>query len=387
MDAIMKTLGITFVLLVMIGCGIEMETLSLNELPEENTASESFNAFEYFRAPTVFENDPTDVWGMEKDPHKDFKIVNLDEMHKNVLELKWNRTSEWVGFGIGWNKWLAKDLSDITEEGGFIFDVRAIENQTGIPTLIFLIEDYSGVMSAGVVGSESLERYPINEEWQTFKLPLSSFDLKSSGIDLTNIKQLLVEFQGSGQLYIDNIRVLPCEPYRHEWKEEFPSSEFTVDESVNIFDGNFDQVWGLGDFGTRNYIITPRKTLEMKWDDTSISAISSMGTSWANWRFIDLSSVIDKASLTFDVQNLKGVDQELGLEVVLQDYNYRETAIKINGSTSSMSDFTKEWVKVDIPLSDFMKNKVDMKAIKQLILRTTGSGHIEIRDINIRVNE
>ena len=46
----MKTLGITFVLLVMIGCGIEMETLSLNELPEENTASESFNAFEYFRA-------------------------------------------------------------------------------------------------------------------------------------------------------------------------------------------------------------------------------------------------------------------------------------------------------------------------------------------------
>ncbi|MDA0883278.1 MAG: hypothetical protein O2984_08190, partial [Bacteroidetes bacterium] len=211
--------------------------------------------------------------------------------------------------------------------------------------------------------------------------------LKSSGIDLTNIKQLVVEFQGSGQLYIDNIRLMPCEPYRHEWKDEFPSSEFTLDESVNIFDGNFDQVWGLGEFGTRNYIVTPRKTLEMKWDDTSISALASMGTSWANWRYIDLSPIVQKASLTFDVQNLKGVDQELGLEVVLQDYSYRETAIKINGSTSSMSDFTKEWVKVDIPLSDFMKNNLDMKAIKQLILRTTGSGHIEIRDINIRVDE
>ncbi len=381
-----KNMGLLVFLSLFVACGIEMETLSLDEVSMETTAS-SNNSFEYFRAPKVFENDPSDVWGMEKDASKDFKIVNLDDEHKNVIQLKWNRTNEWVGFGIGWNKWQAKDLSDITEEGGFIFDVRAIDDRSNIPTLIFLLEDYSGVMSAGVVGSESLERYPINEEWQSFKLPLSAFDLASSGIDLTNIKQLVVEFQGSGQLYVDNIQLAKCSPYKHQWKDEFPSSKVRVDESVVVFDGRFDKVWGLGTFGSRHYQITPRKTLEMKWNNTEFSASSSFGTSWANWKFVDLSSVVNKASLTFEVQNLQGVDQELGLEVLLQDYNYHESPITINGSTSSMSEFTKEWVKIDIPLSAFLKNNLQMENIKQLVFRTEGSGHIEIRDIKIRVDE
>lgn len=381
-----KSIGLLVFLSLFVACGIEMETLSLDEVNMEATVSNS-NSFEYFRAPKVFENDPSDVWGMEKDSSKDFKIVNLDDEHKNVIQLKWNRTSEWVGFGIGWNKWQAKDLSDITEEGGFVFDVRAIDDRSNIPTLIFLLEDYSGVMSAGVVGSESLQRYPINEEWQSFRLPLSAFDIASSGIDLTNIKQLVVEFQGSGQLYVDNIQLIECSPYNHQWKEEFPSSKVRLDESTVVFDGNFDQVWGLGQFGTRNYQITPRKTLEMKWNNTEFSAKSSFGTSWANWKFVDLSAVQENASLTFEVQNLQGVNQELGLEVLLQDYSYNQSPVTINGSTSSMSDFTKEWVKIDIPLSTFAKNNLQMENIKQLIFRTQGSGHIEIRDIKIRVNE
>jgi hypothetical protein len=81
------------------------------------------------------------------------------------------------------------------------------------------------------------------------------------------------------------------------------------------------------------------------------------------------------------------VNQELGLEVLLQDYSYNQSPVTINGSTSSMSDFTKEWVKIDIPLSTFAKNNLQMENIKQLIFRTQGSGHIEIRDIKIRVNE
>ncbi|NQX92437.1 MAG: hypothetical protein HRT74_10020, partial [Flavobacteriales bacterium] len=250
----MESLRITaFVILASLfwGCGsVQFKTMSLDSGLSNGPQEDNF---EYFRSPVVFTNSSKDMWGMEKDGCKDFKVVDLGGERQQSIQLDWNKTScDWVGFGIGWDGYNPKDLSSITNDGAFILEMRAIKNEATIPTLIFLLEDYGTIMSAGVFGASCIESYPINEQWQTCVLPLSEFDLDESGIDLTNIKQLVVECQGAGNVIIDNIRIGKASDYPRPERETMAPSLVKA-EPVSIYENGFAGAWGLGEMQGRSF--------------------------------------------------------------------------------------------------------------------------------------
>ena len=244
MESLIKHSILALVLVSLAGCGIvSFQTMTLDSGDPQPPAEDGFK---YFRSRQVFSNDVTDVWGLEKDGCKDFQQIKLEAPYASAIQLSWNKTiCDWVGFGIGWDGWAPKDISSITDIGAFVMDVRSIEGETTIPTLIFLLEDYAGTMSAGVFGASALSSYPINEEWQQCVLPLDKFDIESSGLDPTNIKQLVIECQGTGNIIIDNIHIARAEKRILPGKKTFPAFNVPI-EPMTIFGDEFQNVWGLG---------------------------------------------------------------------------------------------------------------------------------------------
>lgn len=363
------------------GCTVSMQELSLDDVGI--VPLEGSDGFDYFRSRQVFVNSTVDVWGLEKDACKEFTSVP-DEGNGQAIKLQWNKSScDWVGFGIGWDGWSPKDLSSITESGAFFFDVKAVNERATIPTLIFLLEDYGGKMSAGVVGSHCMERYPIDSEWQEFQLTLDRFDLRESGIDLTNIKQLVIEFQGAGDIIIDNIRIGPKKDRDvSKNKRTFPSSKVPMEPTV-LFETEFQNVWGLGAYEQRNFQMTKIESntvLDLEWRKCSNCKTYEMGFSWAKWKAVDASDF--DGYIELEVKNKNGNSPSVPLFFNLQSYDYSNKSVQLTSEWVEGGRYDGQWRKVRIPLSEFT-DFINESGIKQLQFQMKEEGNLLIDNMRI----
>lgn len=191
------------------GCGITWQSQPL--LDEWGNTFEQ-SATTLFSDTSVYADNTSDVWGMEKTDCKEFKrSEQYSFLGKSCLDLYWNRTGTcpWVGMGIGWNGYAPKDLSSVMQNSAFSFWVRAKEGTQFIPTLIFLLEDYGGLQSAVVLKAKHLSKYPIDTVWQEVKIPLNEYLQAAKPLaDFSNIKSLNIEMQGQGHILIDEIKIV-----------------------------------------------------------------------------------------------------------------------------------------------------------------------------------
>lgn len=145
---------ILFLSIINFGCGIRMQT---TQLTDEWGGTYANNAVKEFQEKEIYNDQTVDVWGMEQTDCKNFSRVDtISFSGKSCLSLTWNRTGKcpWIGFGIGWNGYTAKDLTEVMEKGSIDFYIRAIKGKQFIPTLIFLLEDYSGVQTAALLKAD-----------------------------------------------------------------------------------------------------------------------------------------------------------------------------------------------------------------------------------------
>ncbi|MCH2199687.1 MAG: hypothetical protein MK081_12985 [Flavobacteriales bacterium] len=368
----MRKLPYILLALLWIGCGITFETMTL----EDPNLVGPEDGMRYFKAPTVYKDATDNVWGLEKDDCKDFKSIKKDE-HGSVLKLEWAKTScDWVGMGIGWNNWQPKDLLTIMETADLVMDIRAIEDKTNIPIIVFLLEDYGGVMSAAVSGGYCLETYPITEDWQEFRMPMNRFDYQTCGIDLSNVKQLVMECQGYGSVLIDNIRI-EAHKERSVKKKEFPPHTIDADDRMVIFDGDFDKVWGLGKYESRDFNVRGN-TLELEWDQCDNCQWQRMGTSWAGWKGVDFTDKYDDLKLMVEVgeRNINNGD----LLMVMEAYSFAHKKKALSAYIEKSGDGKQTF---SIPLSDFSTEGEFWSRIKQLRFEFEGKGSVNIHRIEI----
>ncbi|MFM1930981.1 MAG: hypothetical protein RL226_284 [Bacteroidota bacterium] len=358
--------------IVLSGCGIAFETLTL----DTGSSPKVGDGFQYFTAQEVFKDADKDVWGMEQVTCKDASVKDVGGTHKRVIHLNWNKSScDWVGFGIGWQGWLPKDLSGVMETGDLVFDLRAATGQSGIPTFIFILEDYAGAMSAGVAGSGCLERYPVDTVWQECRLPLSAFDYKRAGIDLTNVKQLVVELQGAGDVYLDNIRITPHEKRVIPGKKVFPSSTVVINETTPILGAAGERMWGLGDYDRRvvDYV---DGMIQMSWTTCDDCFTHKWGVTWNNWKAMDLSGLPEEAGIRMQLQSDMG-EPQLMFTLTSYDGSHGDKVIDLPAND--------QWQSVFIPLRDL--KGVNLKRVKDLTISLKGHGSVTMKDLMVVVDE
>ncbi|MCB9245058.1 MAG: hypothetical protein H6606_01395 [Flavobacteriales bacterium] len=133
------------------------------------------------------------------------------------LYLKWNKTDggcDWIGLGIGWNGWASKDMSAVLNKAAIRFKAKSNSGKINSLPLAVSLEDYGG--NAAWLGLfPEFITYIDGEDWATITLPLERFGWNEFGADASNIKQMIIQFEASGECFIDAVSVVPYEGLRN----------------------------------------------------------------------------------------------------------------------------------------------------------------------------
>ena len=82
--------------------------------------------------------------------------------------------------------------------------------------MFFVLEDYGGNQCRANINYLDLEGGKIDTEWRKIRIPLQAFNYEKRDVNMSNIKELRLEFQRNGHLHIDNIIIVPHE---HNYKK------------------------------------------------------------------------------------------------------------------------------------------------------------------------
>ncbi len=382
------------VLLLFSGC-LEVKTLTLYDGVEKTPAPPKPEKIRSVVEPIIYADNTQDVWGLEETECIQASVTDeVVATGDQALKVSWNRylpSCDWIGFGVGWDNWIGKDLSEVIDYVAIEMSVRSQEGKMfGLP-IVLTLEDYSGVMSFSYTQNKYFERTFIDEEWQKVRVPLNSFNDEGKGIDMTNIKQLQLELQQSGKVYIDDIKlVFYEEPEVEPWLVEAPLPNPT-NFPIMIFGDQFinDNDWGIikDDCQEINLSSTDvyegQKAIEADWkNDPENCYLVAFGASWHKWNPVDVSSVMERGAIEFMIKNKGEAASNLPIRVGLEDYD------RVMLETTLTSEFIKkdaygfEWQKVTIPFTA-LKGNGNPQNIKHMVFWLDETGNVLIDQIRL----
>jgi hypothetical protein len=339
----------------------------------------------------VYHDQTVEVWGLEKTSCKNFaRVDTVSYAGKSSLGLVWNKEGNcpWIGFGIGWNGYAAKDLTDVMQTGSIDFYVRSVSGNQFIPTFILLLEDYAGTQSAMLLKAKHLERYPITEAWQKVSIPLSGFLQSAAPLaDFSNIKSLNIECQGAGALFIDEISIGGAmvqagsvQKYGQTSTQKFP---------VVLFKDEVQNTWGLGNLPGRNVKVVDEgegnKVLYLQWNsELSPKGNKQVGMNWEGWQAISFPDSLGAYVLTC---RLAGADLGSNSNLMLgfEDYDGKSVFVPIQSSHLKEIGSDRKWQQVEVPFTEFNFEKAGFNAarFKQFLIQFSGKGEVYFDDIII----
>ena len=145
--------------------------------------------------------------------------------------------------------------------------------------MFFILVDYGGKQCRANINFLELEDGKIDNNWRKIRIPLQSFNYKKRGVNMSNIKELRLEFQRSGDIHIDNIIIVSHE---HNYTK-------TKDKFIKVFNSHPIQLgvgkeywWGINtkysssiqfgnSFKNESVVINTDRTKDKPWDTFGFS--------------------------------------------------------------------------------------------------------------------
>ena len=190
----------------------EIVTVQKLELYDETLAADT-NSINGFNAITIFGDDyDKSVW-----VSPEVECVQMRSEKTNVysgngaLKVTWNKIAggcKWIGIGFGWNNWMAKDMLDISQIAAVEMQVKAVKGSFKNLPVAFAFEDYSGVQAYYGFRYELASGEFNDKTWTAVTIPLSKFELDTKDFNLEKVKQFVIQLEGDGDIYLDNIRFI-----------------------------------------------------------------------------------------------------------------------------------------------------------------------------------
>lgn len=160
---------------------------------------------------------------------------------KGAVYLKWDKLEggcEWIGMGIGWDAWTGKNLEPILNKAAIQFKARIPKGKIQSLPLAVSLEDYAGNAAWLGIFPELIE-YKGNEEWATVTLPLERFGWEEFGADPGNIKQMIIQFEAAGELWVDEIEIVAHEGLKNEAyvAQSIQDNQLNIDGDLSDWSG------------------------------------------------------------------------------------------------------------------------------------------------------
>jgi len=181
----------------------------------------------------IFSGSTSDFWKSEGS-----ECINSSLTKDNTpsLLLEWNKDQDgcdWVGMGFGWDSWQSKDIGYVVDTLALTLTVRSTgEAFTNIPWA-FCFEDYSGGQAWLGYNKKFLKSKVIDRNWTDVEIPLSLFPFEENEVNLTNIKQMMVQVFSEGSIEIKSIKLTPFNGALEKTYNAQASNETKVDGILN----------------------------------------------------------------------------------------------------------------------------------------------------------
>lgn len=370
----LKYIVVAGLLLLSSSCGVQFASMALEDPYARFVETDPFKDF---ASGVVYANTTgNEVWAPEA--CGELKFDSERSFEGNAIHIQWDQSQgcDWVGMGIGWDAWEPKDLSQIMDKAAFQFQFRAFEGESRVPIMIFLLEDYATTMTAAALRAGYMESYPLNEEWRTVTVPMSDFPAAKDGIDLTSIKQMVIELQGKGNVMIDDFKIVPLDNVMKENGKPTvkPSITPLATLPVPIFEGQLPNAWGLERNECRDFKFENGDIVMEWWDECPWSP---MGLSWNRWIGVDMSAAMESGVLEVEASIEANSDP---VRIELNDYNWA-SGVRV---AVELQNYTPVNGVYRIPLKDFMTESVfQFENVKDLWIDTRGKGKASISSIRI----
>ncbi|MGC6490214.1 MAG: hypothetical protein ACON5E_02915 [Flavobacteriales bacterium] len=292
-----------------------------------------------------FDESMGQIW-LNFDQCATLKLVNHDG--SNALLLDWNKIGcDWVGFGNSWSNFIADDISDQIQNSAISFRVKAVEaEQKSVPFVIGL-EDYAGgndyVFSTFNLFANKLSI--TKDEWTTINVPLWNYDFSYQGIDPTNIKQMIIQLEGAGKLYLDDIKIIPFTKDQYaQMLDDVEDLKPKGNPNQSIYPSNFqDLAWNIGKNQCHELL---EKNNAIHWDWNSCDFYNRWGFNWNNWYAFNFRGIVDNTLL-----QIKLSSNFSPFTVIIEDYIGASSELDIKQySPQLVNDSTSV---ISIPISDF----------------------------------
>ena len=299
----------------------------------------------------------------------EFKTVN-DE---RVLHLDWNKIDcEWVGFGNSWSNFEADDISEIYASSAIRIQVKTVGGTQQFLPFVVGLEDYSG--GSSYIFSDTrkyMDGLEINQDdWSYLYLPLWHFDFSQQGVDPFGIKQMVIQLEGSGNVYLKEIKVV-------SFNEELYDSLETSREALrpkgklpqSIFPNDYPleyMSWGLNNL-SEEVINWTRTEKEHRW-----------GINWNNWYPINFRGFEASANL-YLITN----QHTSSFGITLSAFNGAYHSVFIDNYIPEKKDSLWSYT---IPLKDFeiLERNIQKDRIKQLEFV---SDDVDVKIYNIKIDK
>jgi hypothetical protein len=295
------TIQITLAILVFcsLSCG-NMRDVSIYE------PSKSVSAFEQFPHKILFTNsEENGLWGIKNNACKEISFETSNTyIGKDHLYIRWNASKcNYIGMGLKWGNYKGKNLKPILESAAIELRVRIDSGELSNVPMFFILEDYSGKQCRAKINYLDLEGGKIDTQWRRIRIPLQAFNYEKRGVNMSNIKELRLEFQRKGHLHIDNIIIVS-----HDYNHKNTTNKFT-----KVFDSHPVQLgagkeywWGIntkhssslkfgGFFKNESVVVDLDVSNEDTWN--------TFGFSPYMWMHVDLSSIYSTSAIKFKIKS------------------------------------------------------------------------------------
>ncbi len=287
-----------FFIFCTLSCGL-MREVSIYE------PSISISAFEKFPYKTLFtSSEENGLWGVKNNTCKQvtFETTN-NYIGKDHLHIKWNSSlCNYIGLGLKWGNYKGKNLLPIIESTAIELHLRIDSGSLSNVPLFFILVDYGGNQCRTKINYLDLEGGKIDTQWRRVRIPLQAFNYEKRGVNMSNIKELRLEFQRKGDLHIDNIVIVPHEHNYIKTKDTF--TKVFNSQPIKLGAGK-EYWWGINtkyssslqfgsSFDNESVVVDLDKSKELPWN--------IFGFSPYQWMRVDLSSIYSTSALTFKLK-------------------------------------------------------------------------------------
>lgn len=392
-----RVLLLLMVAITLTACGIQFQSNALYDGVEKPIITPTPERISMVVEPVIFKESAANFWTPnDNDCTTGGPVSDVTHSGEQALKISWNRGPKeciWAGFGIGWDNWAGKDLSEIFEEAAIQMYVRSEQGKMfGLPVVLTL-EDYSGNMAWSYTGNKYFERYFIDEEWQKVVVPLNTFDLSEDGLDISNVKQLMFELQQAGSIYLDDIQLVFYEPPPTEiWLPEEPTAGPAVSYPVQLFDENFinNNGWGIFKDHCQDIRLTKETSssgasaIHANWDTSKDECYRvGIGVSWTNWFRTDLAAARDDLVIQMSVKSDQDLLEAQNMRIGFESYQRGLGLVTLNSTFLKGGAFVPgQWQDVTIPVSALPDN-IDYSDIKQFVIYLDQKGEAYFDNIRL----